>query len=73
VSRLTNEQVKVEFLRRVNVTDHPYSRIGPSSCCRAPIDRHLGYGGLPWTLPPVSEMRELLRAADPSGDAEARR
>ena len=53
-------QITAEFLRRVGMTDHPYSRT-PEPCCAADPSEHLGYGGNPWTLPTVDEMRELLR------------
>lgn len=53
------DEIKVEFLRRTGITDHPFSRT-PALCCDAEPSRHLGYGGIPWQLPSVIEMRELL-------------
>lgn len=60
MTELTNEQVKVEFMRRANVTDHPYSLIAMEPCCDADPQRHLGHGRNPWTLPSVAEMRALV-------------
>lgn len=56
---MNNDEVKAEFLRRTGVTDHPYSRT-PEPCCDIEPSKHLGYGDLPWTLPPIKEMRELI-------------
>jgi hypothetical protein len=56
---MNDDEVKAEFLRRTGVADHPFSRT-PDMCCAKDPAKHLGYGDLPWTLPSVKEMRELL-------------
>jgi hypothetical protein len=56
---LTDKEVRAEFLRRLDVADHPYSRT-PAPCCEKDPARHLGHGEIPWTLPPVWDMREIL-------------
>lgn len=60
MTKLTDKQTKKEFLKKAGVTDHPYSRT-PKECCGESPASHLGYGNIPWTLPSIAEMRELLK------------